>query len=94
VLDCPDPSTKTPRRAVTTTPLQALSLLNNSFMLRMSERLAEGAVDRDVPQLVERVLGRKPSETEAVELRAFAEQHGLPTLARVLLNSNEFLYVE
>ncbi|MBC7816857.1 MAG: DUF1549 domain-containing protein, partial [Planctomycetaceae bacterium] len=35
VLDCPDPSTKTPRRAVTTTPLQALSLLNNSFMLRM-----------------------------------------------------------
>lgn len=94
VLDCPDPSTKTPRRAVTTTPLQALSLLNNSFMLRMSERLANEAADHDASQLVERILGRKLSAAEATDLRAFATQHGLPTLARVLLNSNEFLYVE
>ncbi len=101
VLDCPDPSTKTPRRAVTTTPLQALSLLNNSFMLRMSERLAEtqrqsssSVSDHDVARMVERVLGRKASELESEELRAFATQHGLPTLARVLFNSNEFLYVE
>src|SRR6185503_2037407 len=41
VFDCPDPSTTSPRRAVTTTPLQALAMLNNSFALRMSERLAE-----------------------------------------------------
>ena len=98
VLDCPDPSTKAPRRAVTTTPLQALSLLNNSFMLRMSERLADKlrheVTDHDVVQLVEQVLGRKPSAVEAAELRAFAAQHGLPALVRVLFNSNEFLYVE
>ena len=101
VLDCPDPSTKTPRRAVTTTPLQALSLLNNSFMLRMSERMAEtqrqnttSVSDQDVVQIVERMLGRKASVLEIAELRAFATQHGLPTLARVLFNSNEFLYVE
>ena len=101
VLDCPDPSTKTPRRAVTTTPLQALSLFNNSFMLRMSERLADtrrrdsaAVSDHDVAQLVEQVLGRKPSAAETADLRAFAAQHGLPTLARVLLNSNEFLYVD
>ena len=101
VLDCPDPSTKTPRRAVTTTPLQALSLLNNSFMLRMSEKLADTLPqdstklsDKDVAQLVERSLGRKPSATETAELRKFAEQHGGPNLVRVLLNSNEFLYVE
>src|SRR2546423_9490423 len=43
VFDCPDPSTKTPRRAVTTTPLQALALMNNSQVLRMSDRLAERA---------------------------------------------------
>ena len=90
VLDCPDPSTKTPRRAVTTTPLQALSLLNNSFMLRMSEKLS----DNDAAQLVEKTLGRKPSATEVADLRTFAEQHGWPSLVRVLLNSNEFLYVE
>ena len=41
VFDCPDPSTTAPKRAVTTTPLQALTLLNNAFILRMSERLAE-----------------------------------------------------
>src|SRR5262249_18224848 len=40
VLDCPDPSATAPRRAVTTTPLQALALLNDSFMLRMAERFA------------------------------------------------------
>ena len=101
VLDCPDPSTKTPRRAVTTTPLQALSLLNNSFMLRMSERLAEtqrqnttDVSDQDVARIVEQLFGRKPSAPELAELRMFATQHGLPTLARVLFNSNEFLYVE
>ena len=101
VLDCPDPSTKTPRRAVTTTPLQALSLLNNSFMLRMSEKLADTLPrdstklsDQEVAQLVERSLGRKPSAMETAELRKFAEQHGGPSLVRVLLNSNEFLYVE
>ena len=40
VFDCPDPSTTAPRRAVTTTPLQALALLNNSFTLRMAARMA------------------------------------------------------
>ncbi|MCE9530124.1 MAG: DUF1549 domain-containing protein [Planctomycetes bacterium] len=36
VLDCPDPSVKTPRRATTTTPLQALTLMNNSFIQRQA----------------------------------------------------------
>lgn len=101
VLDCPDPSTKTPRRAVTTTPLQALSLLNNSFMLRMSERLAVKAFVEhgDVPEqqirsLVEQIIPRKLALSEIDELRDFAARHGTPTLVRVLLNSNEFLYVE
>ena len=39
-FDCPDPSTTAPRRALTTTPLQALVLLNNSFVLRMSQAFA------------------------------------------------------
>jgi len=33
-FDCPDPSVKTPRRGITTTPLQALALMNNSFVQR------------------------------------------------------------
>lgn len=101
VLDCPDPSTKTPRRAVTTTPLQALSLLNNSFMLRISERLADhvqresqGPLARQIEELNQRILGRPPADAERALLNEFVAQHGLPSLVRVLFNSSEFLYVE
>ena len=101
VLDCPDPSTKTPRRAVTTTPLQALSLLNNSFMLRMSDRWAQRARDkspddtaRQIDDLIWQAWGRPSSETERETLREFVSKYGLAALARVLFNSNEFVYVE
>jgi hypothetical protein len=40
-FDCPDPSSTTPRRSATVTPLQALSLLNHSFSLRMADRFAD-----------------------------------------------------
>src|SRR5262249_57829870 len=40
VLDCPDPSVKTPKRAVTTTPMQALELMNGSFVQRQARALA------------------------------------------------------
>lgn len=100
ILDCPDPSTKTPRRAVTTTPLQALSLFNHSFVLRMCDRMA--SVDNEshrtlsaqVTRLHRSVFGRKPSPEEQTMLISFAVDHGLAALARTFLNSNEFLYVE
>src|SRR5690606_13771000 len=40
-FDCPDPSTKTPQRAWTTTPLQSLALMNNVLVLRLSAKFAE-----------------------------------------------------
>ena len=40
VFDCPDPSTTAPRRPVTTTPLQALSLMNNALVLYLSDDFA------------------------------------------------------
>ena len=39
-FDCPDPSARAPKRAVNTTPLQSLALLNNSFVLRMANHFA------------------------------------------------------
>jgi hypothetical protein len=39
-FDCPDPSVTTPRRQVTTTPLQALALWNDEFVLHLADRLA------------------------------------------------------
>jgi hypothetical protein len=101
VFDCPDPSTKTPRRAVTTTPLQALSLLNNSFVLRMAEKFAQ-RVQREagahqaapVAYACELALARPPEADEQAAAAAFIENHGLAAYCRVLFNSNEFLYVD
>ena len=43
-FDCPDPSTSAPRRAVTTTPLQALSMMNNALVLHLSDAFANRLV--------------------------------------------------
>jgi hypothetical protein len=100
-FDCPDPSTTSPKRAVTTTPVQSLALLNNSFVLRMSEALAERAVreagadaDAQVRTVYRLAYGREPEEKEREQVVRFVTEHGLAALCRVVLNSNEFLYVD
>ncbi|WP_299462531.1 DUF1553 domain-containing protein [uncultured Gimesia sp.] len=99
-FDCPDPSTTTPDRASTTTPLQALSLMNTSFVLRMSDLLAERVQQRagsesqkQVTELFLLTFQRRPLKQEALMAREFLEQYGLSALCRVILNGNEFLYV-
>jgi hypothetical protein len=101
VFDCPDPSTRTPRRAVTVTPLQALSLMNNVFVLRSSRELAERVrhevgdqIDQRIRRVYELAYARQPAEDELILARQFATKHGLPALCRVLLNCNELLYVD
>lgn len=101
VFDCPDPSTATPKRAVTTTPLQALSLLNNSFVLRtanrFADRLREECGDDPARQLLrayELAYARTPDDEELRQVQPFIAQHGLPAFCRVIFNSNEFLYVD
>ncbi|MEZ6050792.1 MAG: DUF1553 domain-containing protein [Planctomycetaceae bacterium] len=39
-FDCPDPAFAAPRRSATTTPLQALTLMNHDFTLDMADALA------------------------------------------------------
>jgi Protein of unknown function (DUF1553)/Protein of unknown function (DUF1549)/Concanavalin A-like lectin/glucanases superfamily/Planctomycete cytochrome C len=99
-FDCPDPSTTAPRRASTTTPLQALALFNNSFTLRMADHFAErlcrecsGDLAKQVQRAFELAYGRSPLATEQDESTAFAREHGLAAFCRVLLNTNGFLYV-
>jgi len=100
-FDCPDPSTKTPARAVTTTPLQALSMMNNSFVQRMSQHFAERIMadcgDDPAAQIrgAIRIAYGRPAEEDEVQLgAAFVNTHGLPAYCRVLFNTNEFLYVD
>ena len=100
-FDCPDPSTATPTRTVTTTPVQALSLRNNPFVWRMAAALAKRVQNEnggDPAAQVERAwwlcLGRAPDAAEREKGIAMAQKHGLPALARVLFNSGEFVVIE
>lgn len=100
-FDCPDPSTTTPLRSVTTTPSQALSLWNDSFITRMSERLAERiksevgeATQSQVDQAWRRTLARSPTARERQQAVSLVEKHGLPLLCRVLFNCNEFIVID
>ncbi len=88
-LDCPDPSLLTPKRTTTLTAIQALAMWNNRFMVRMAEHLAARATG-DGNRLGRLVLGRNLSKAEA----DYGARHGLANLARVLLNTNEFLFVD
>lgn len=100
-FDCPDPAVTAPRRQVTTTPLQALSLLNNQFVLTCSEKLAE-RVQREVGDDEEKqvfrfwklAVGREPDEEERTLSLELMRTHGAAALGRALFNSNEFVVLE
>jgi hypothetical protein len=99
-LDCPDASLLAPKRNVTLTALQALSTLNNPFVLRQCEYLT-ARLQRESAELSEQIdrayrlaLSRPPRPTEAVLLCAYAQKHGLANACRLLLNSSEFVFVD
>ena len=99
-FDCPDPSVKTPRRGVTITPLQALSLMNNSFVQRQAEQLADramkGAPD-DLPKAVQAAyrlaLSRSPTPVEMERALGVSKERSLASVCWALLNSTEFVYL-
>lgn len=100
-FDCPDPSTAAPRRAVTTTPLQALALMNNALTLHLADafaaRLAREAgpdAGRQVDLAYRLALGRPPEPDERARAVAVVGRSGAPALARAIFNCNEFLYVD
>ena len=98
-FDCADPSNSTPVRSDTTTPQQALALLNDRFMLAQAGHLARRAETElagmdPVQRAAWLAWQRPPTEAEHGLLTAHAGAHGLAALCRVLLNSNEFLYVD
>jgi len=100
-FDCPDPAFAAPRRSVTTTPLQALTMLNHAFTLDMSEAFAERLereVGEDPDAQIRRAFrlayGRAPDEPEFASARALVERHGLAALGRALFNTNELIVID
>ena len=97
-LDCPAPSVLTPVRQQTITPLQALGLMNDTFVLRQAASLAEQIRGLETPNdqidsAWRRTLGRSPSDHEIATALDVLANSDLATLCWVLLNTSEFLQI-
>ena len=106
LFDGADPNATTPQRQATTVPTQALYFLNDPFFHAQADRVAGRALSGDdagrLDRLFRLVLQRRPT----AENRAFAvgfldryrraadDRAAWAALARVLLASNEFLFVD
>ena len=100
-FDCADPSMRTDRRNECLSPLQALTLRNNGFVLvqatRFAARVAEEAGPDPTAQVVRAfrlAMGRTPSADDTAALVAYAKQHGMANVCRLLFNLNEFLFID
>jgi hypothetical protein len=99
-LDCPDASLLTGKRNTTITALQALATLNNPFVLKQSEHLANRltterkALDAQIRCAFELALHRPPTKAEQTRFTSYAEEHGLSNACRVLFNSSEFMFID
>jgi len=99
-FDCPDAGQTQPKRTVSTTPLQALNMLNGSFLLDQAARFArrvEKEAGSDPEDQVRRAVllafGREPTPAETSAAAALVREHGLPMLCRSLYNASEFITV-
>ncbi|HWB98993.1 MAG TPA: DUF1553 domain-containing protein, partial [Bryobacteraceae bacterium] len=88
------------RRDASTVPTQALTLLNDEFVLKQAELLAgrvaeaaPGDPEKQIEVAYQIALNRPPRPEERSVARAFLAQHKLVDLTHVLLNLNEFLYL-
>jgi len=98
-FDAPVFSESCDRRSATTTPLQALSLMNGNLVQEESQHLAAllakeagEARTAQIRAAFQRILHRQPTPEETDRFAGFPGS--LDALCRVLLNSNEFLFVE
>jgi len=100
-FDCPDGGQIAPKRMRSTTPLQALNLLNSEFLVQQSgffaqrlEREAGKNVKAQVRLAFQLAYNRDPESPEARAAQSFIAAHGLTLFCRALFNSNEFIFVE
>jgi len=107
VFDVADGLSTMPTRNVTTTPIQALLMINGFWMISRGKAAvsvvrSQGIKDpeKQVTALYMQVLGREPSDEELTAAEKFLgmkmdeKEMSLADLAHVLLNSNEFVYVD
>lgn len=99
-FDQPDCTFSAPERSETTTPLQALTLMNHDFTMDMAEALAArigAGADDPAGQVMEayRILYQRAPEPEEVEkVKAAIEDLGLVPVSRAFLNSSELIFLD
>jgi hypothetical protein len=98
-LDCPAGDQLTPARNNSVTVQQALAMWNDAFLVRHCEHLAV-RLEASAANTASRIrmayklaLSREPTDDELRELVAYTDKHGLANACRLLLNSNEFVFV-
>ncbi|MCU1325328.1 MAG: hypothetical protein JWN34_698 [Bryobacterales bacterium] len=99
VFDLPNQNISCGVRNVTTVPTQALTLMNNEFVLKQAnlfaQRLAETAPNdkgRQVDLAYQIALARAPRGEERSLALDFLKDHTLEDFAHVVINLNEFVY--
>ncbi len=100
VFDCPDAGQVSPKRTSSTTPLQALNLLNSPFAVQQAQFFAERVAgeagqgsDAQVKRAFQLIFTREPTASELAAGLTLVRTHGLLALCRALFNANEFLSV-
>lgn len=99
-FDFPDCGQVRAKRPVSTTPLQALNLMNSDFVLEQSKRIAgrarrESAGDEktSIARCFDLILGRAPKADELLACIQLAREENLSLVCRALINSNEFAFL-
>jgi hypothetical protein len=99
-LDCADPSMRVDKRNESISAPQALAMLNNGFMVTQARYFAErlqkagGTLEGQVDLACRLALGHELGGRERESLLSFAREHGLPNFCRVVLNLNEFSFID
>ena len=100
VLDCADPSMRVDKRNESLSPLQALAMMNNGLMVTMARHFAErvskeaDGLEAQVKRAFELTLSRPANSDELAPLIDYAKKEGLENTCRVLMNLNEFSFVD
>ena len=98
-LDCPAGDQLAPVRNASVTVQQALALWNSTFVAHYAERFAARiealakSREEQITLACELALNRPPTNDELNDFTIHAAKHGLANLCRLLLNSNEFMFV-
>jgi hypothetical protein len=100
VFDCPDGGQIAPKRTRSTTPLQALNLLNSAFVMQQASFLADrlkSEAGNGPEALVRRAFAlafqREPDPDELTSTIQLVRGQGLIVLCRAVFNANEFGFV-